>query len=225
MRLARLATTGLLTGGLLLGAVACGGDSTGDSSKSAPAPAASAPAPGATPSPAAQIASLSGTDTAVEVDPAVLKAIEGLGVKVAPTGKGQLTMEYGPTLVFPITGGNVTVYPKGSITPYVQGTINHEGSGISFTGAGKTLTVQNFVVDPGTSKLMAQVKEMNNAVVPLFDLDGTDLQITKDDQGRAKLDGTKVKLTPEAAQALNTTFGVQNFMPGMQIGIAHITAN
>ena len=85
--------------------------------------------------------------------------------------------------------------------------------------------MQNFVVDPGTSKLMAQVKEMNNAVVPLFDLDGTDLQISMDDQGRAKLDGTKVKLTPEAAQALNTTFGVQAFMPGMQIGIAHITAN
>ena len=224
MRLARLATAGLVTGGLLLGAVACGDDSTG-SSNSTPAAAASAPAPAATPSPAAQIASLKGTDTAVEVDPAVLKAIEGLGVKVAPTGTGKLTMQYGPTLDFPITGGNVTVYPKGSITPYVQGTIQHEGSGISFTGAGKTLTVQNFVVDPGTSKLMAQVKEMDNAEVPLFDLDGTDLQITKDEQGRAKLDGTKVKLTPEAAQALNTTFGVQNFMPGMQIGIAHITAN
>jgi hypothetical protein len=226
MRLARLATTGLVTGGLLLGAVACGGDSTGsESAGAAPAPAASAPAPATTPSPAAQIAALKGTDTAVEVDPAVLQAITGLGVKVAPTGTGKLTMEYGPTLEFPITGGNVTVYPKGSITPYVQGKIDHEGSGISFTGAGKTLTVQNFVVDPGTSKLMAQVKEMDNAEVPLFDLDGTDLQITMDEQGRAKLDGTKVKLTPEAAQALNTTFGVQNFMPGMQIGIAHITAN
>ena len=34
----------------------------------------------------------------------------------------------------PITGGNVTVYPKGSISPYVVGKINHEGSGLSFTG-------------------------------------------------------------------------------------------
>src|SRR3954447_22370838 len=100
MRLARLATAGLITGGLLMGVVACGDDSTG-SSNSTPAAA-----PAATPSPAAQIASLKGTDTAVEVDPAVLKAIEGLGVKVAPTGTGKLTMQYGPTLDFPITGGN-----------------------------------------------------------------------------------------------------------------------
>lgn len=225
MRLARLATTGLLTGGLLFGAVACGGDSTGSESSGGSAPSAAAPAPSAPAAPQAEIAALKGTDTAVEVDPTVLEAITGLGVKVAPTGTGKLTMEYGPTLEFPITGGNVKIFDKAAVTPYVQGTVNHEGSGLSFTGAGKTLTVQNFVVDPGTSKLMAQVKEMNNAEVPLFDLDGTDLQITMDPEGKAKLDGTKVKLTPEAAQALNTTFSVQAFMPGMQIGIAHITAN
>jgi hypothetical protein len=143
---------------------------------------------------------------------------------VTPTGTGKLTQQYGPTLDFPITGGNVTVYPKGSIDPYVQGKINHDGSGINFAGAGKSLTVQNFVVDPGTSMLTAQVKEMNNAEVPLFFLDGTDLQISMDAQGHAKLDGTKVKLTDQAAQALNTTFGVQAFKPMMQIGIAHITA-
>src|SRR5215212_240581 len=167
MRLVRLATAGLVTGGLLLGAVACGDDSTG-STNSTPAAAASAPAPAATPSPAAQIAALKGTDTAVEVDPAVLKAIEGLGVKVAPTGTGKLTMEYGPTLDFPITGGNVKVYDKTQVTPYVQGIVHHEGSGISFTGAGKTLTVENFDVDPGSSVLTASVKEMGGAKVPLF---------------------------------------------------------
>jgi hypothetical protein len=224
MRLVRLATTGLLTGGLLLGAVACGGDTTGNSSSGSSA-APSAAAPASTPSPAAQIAQLKGTDTAVAVDPAVLKAVTGLGVKVTPTGTGKLTMQYGPTLDFPITGGNVTVYPKGSVDPYVQGIINHDGSGINFAGAGKSLTVQDFAVDPGKSMLTAKVKEMNNAEVPLFFLDGTDLQITKDDQGRAKLDGTKVLLTAEAAQALNTTFGVQAFKPMMQIGVAHITAN
>ena len=224
MRLARLATTGLLAGGLVFGVAACGGDSTGSSSGGSSA-APSAAAPMAAPAPQAEIAQLKGTDTAVAVEPSVLAALKSLGVTPTPTGNAKLTMQYGPTLDFPITGGNVKIFDKTQVTPYVQGTINHDGSGLNFAGAGKSLTVQNFVVDPGTSVLTAEVKEMNNAKVPLFNLDGTDLAISMDPQGKAKLDGTKVLLTPEAATALNTTFGVQAFKPMMQIGVAHITAN
>jgi hypothetical protein len=222
MRLARLATTGLVAGGLVFGAVACGGSSTGSSSSggssSAPAPAATTPAP------QAAIASLKGVDTAVAVDPSVLKALTSLGVKPTPTGTGKLTMQYGPTLDFPITGGNVKVYDKTQVTPYVQGIIHHDGSGLQFSGAGKTLTVQNFDVDPGTSMLTAEVKEMGNARVPLFFLDGSNLAISMDAAGHAKLDGTKVELTETAAGALNKTFGVTAFKANMLIGIAHITA-
>src|SRR6195952_33438 len=224
MRLARLATTGLLAGGLVFGVAACGGSSPGSSSGGSSA-APSAAAPMASPAPQAEIAQLKGTDTAVAVEPSVLAALKSLGVTPTPTGTGKLTMQYGPTLDFPITGGNVKIFDKTQVTPYVQGTINHDGSGLNFAGAGKSLTVQNFVIDPGTSMLTAEVKEMNNAKVPLFALDGTDLQITKDAAGKAKLDGTKVLLTPEAATALNTTFGVQAFKPNMLIGTAHITAN
>jgi hypothetical protein len=223
MRLARLATTGLVAGGLVLGAAACGGSTTGSSSSggssSAPAPAATTPAP------KAEIAQLKGVDTAVAVDPSVLKALTSLGVKPSPTGNGKLTMQYGgPTLDFPITGGNVKVYDKTQVTPYVQGIIHHDGSGLQFSGAGKTITVQNFDVDPGTSMLTAEVKEMGNARVPLFILDGTNLAISMDSAGHAKLDGTKVELTETAAGALNKTFGVQAFKANMLIGIAHITA-
>lgn len=225
MRLARLATTGLLAGGLVFGVAACGGSSTGSSSSGGSSAAPSAAAPMAAPAPQAEIAQLKGTDTAVAVDPAVLKAITGLGVKVTTTGTAKLTMQYGPTLDFPITGGNVKIFDKTQVTPYVQGTINHEGGGINFAGAGKSLTLQNLVVDPGASTVTTEVKEMNNAKVPTFILDGTDLMISKDSAGKAKLDGTKVLLSPEAAQALNTTFGVKAFMPMMQIGVAHITAN
>jgi hypothetical protein len=221
MRLARLATAGLITGGLVFGAAACGGDSTGSSSSGgSAAPSAAAPAP----TPMAEIAQLKGVDTAVAVEPSVLAALKSLGVTPTPTGNGKLTMQYGPTLDFPITGGNVKIFDKTQVTPYVQGSIEHNGSGLNFSGAGKSLTVQNFVVDPGTSMLTAEVKEMGNAKVPLFILDGSQLQITKDSEGHAKLDGTKVELTPEAAQALNSTFGVQAFKPMMLIGIAHITA-
>ena len=38
---------------------------------------------------------------------------------------------------FPITGGHVTVYKKGKVDPYVQGDIQHNGSGLSLT-AGST---------------------------------------------------------------------------------------
>jgi hypothetical protein len=222
MNIARLTATGLISGGLIFGAVACGGSSTGSSSGgSSAAPAA----PSAAPAPQAAIASLKGSDTAVAVDPAVLAALTKLGVKPSPTGNGKLTMQYGPTLDFPITGGNVKIYDKTAVTPYVQGIIHHDGSGLQFSGNGKTLTVQNFDVDPGASMLTAEVKEMGNARVPLFILDGTNLQITPPNaQGQAKLDGTKVELTATAAGALNKTFGVTAFMPGMEIGIAHITA-
>lgn len=223
MRLARLATTGLVAGGLVFGAVACGGDSTGSGSGGSSGSSPAAAAPSAAPTPQAEIAQLKGVDTAVAVDPAVLQALTGLGVKPAPTGKGKLTMQYGPTLDFPITGGNVKIFDKTQVTPYVQGIIHHDGSGLQFSGKGKTLTVQNFDVDPGASMLTAEVKEMGNARVPLFFLDGSNLQITKTATG-AKLDGTKVELTETAAGALNKTFGVQAFKPNMMIGIAHITA-
>jgi hypothetical protein len=223
MRLARLATTGLVAGGLVLGAAACGGSTTGSpQSGSSSAPSS---APSASPSPQAEIAQLKGVDTAVAVDPAVLQALTQLGVKPTPTGTGKLTMQYGPTLDFPITGGNVKIYDKTQVTPYVQGIVHHDGSGLQFSAKGKTLTVQNFDIDPGTSMLTAEVKEMGNARVPLFILDGSKLQISKDAQGRAKLDGTKVELTETAAGALNKTFGVTAFKANMLIGIAHITAD
>ena len=42
----------------------------------------------------------------------------------------------GTTVSFPITGGNATIYKKGDVTPYVQGKIEHQGSGLSLTGGG-----------------------------------------------------------------------------------------
>jgi hypothetical protein len=219
MRASRLTATALIAGALTLGAAACGSSSDG-STGSAPSASTTAAA-----TPKASIAALTGVDTAVAVDPAVLSALSSLGVAVAPTGSGMLTQTYGPTLDFPITGGNVKIFDPKAVTPYVQGIIHHDGSGLRFTGNGKTLTVQNFDIDPGTSLLSAEVVEMNNTRVQLFHLDGTDLKISNDADGHAKLDGTKVKLTSTAASALNTTFGVTAFQDQMLIGIAHITAS
>ncbi|CAJ62273.1 MULTISPECIES: hypothetical protein [Frankia] len=226
-RLAAATASAFLAGPLLLGLAACGdsGDSNGGSGGSAAAAAPATPAASASPAPQAAIAALTGSDTAVAVDPAVLTALKSLGVAVAPTGTGKLTQQYGPTLDFPITGGAVKIFDRTQVTPYVQGHIEHQGSGLRFSAGTKTLTVQNFTVDPGTSMLNAEVVEMGNAKVPLFHLDGTNLKISKDSAGRAKLDGTQVQLTDTAAGALNKTFGVTAFTDRMPIGIAHITAD
>lgn len=205
------------TAALALGAAGCGG-STG--SKPAAQTQSRNPADN---TPIASFASLSGVDTAVAVEPKVLAALTTLGVAPAPTGAGKLTMTYGPTLAFPITGGSVKVYDKAKVSPYVTGEIMHQGSGLSFTKGATKLEVSDFVVDPGASMLTATVG--GKPGFPLFFLDGSGLKISKDSAGNSKLDGTKVELTSDAAAALNSTFKVTAFQPRMLIGIAHITAH
>lgn len=218
----RLAAT-VAAGALVFGGVAACGSSTTGSDSGASASASSSTDPKA---PILTVPELKGVQTSVTLDTKLLPTLTSLKVTPAPTGTGTLTEPGGEaTLNFPITGGNATIYQKGQVDPYVTGIIHHEGSGLSFTAGGKTLTVQNFDVDPGKSLLTAQVKEMNNASIPLFFLNGTDLVVTPPGaDGVAKLDGTKVELTAEAAAAMNKFFGVTAFQKGIPIGIAHIQA-
>jgi len=175
------------------------------------------------PTPALKVDALDGVETAVQVDTNTLAALTALKVTVTPTGKAKATTTYkAATFNFPITGGNVKVYAKGAVDPYVQGVIHHDGSGLEFAAAGKNLTVENFDVNPGTSMLTASVNGMRGKI-PLFFLDGSNLTITKDAAGHGKLDGAKVELTAEAAAALNETFGVTAFQPRLLVGVAHIT--
>jgi hypothetical protein len=205
------------TAALALGAAGCGG-----SSYEKPAAQTQSRNP-ADNTPVASLTGLSGVDTAVAVEPSTLAALTSLGVAPAPTGTGKLTMTYGPTLSFPITGGNVKVYDQAKVSPYVTGEVMHQGSGLSFTKGATKLEVSDFLVDPGASMLTATVAGQPG--FPLFFLDGSGLKITKDSAGNSKLDGTKVELTAEAADALNKTFKVTAFKSRMMIGIAHITAH
>lgn len=214
--IARMPLALAATAALALGAVGC------SSSDGEQANASTSRNP-ADNTPVASLTNLSGTDTAVAVEPKTLAALTSLGVAPAPTGSGKLTMTYGPTLSFPITGGNVKVYDKAKVSPYVTGEVMHQGSGLSFTKGSTKLEVSDFVVDPGSSMLTATVGGQPG--FPLFFLDGTDLTIGKDSAGNSKLDGTRVVLTSEAADALNSTFKVTAFQKDMLIGIAHITAN
>jgi hypothetical protein len=181
----------------------------------------------ARPEPVASLPAIpAGGSTAVALDADFVAALGTLGL--TPATLGDATLADG-SISFPITGGTVTVFDKSSgYRPYVQGTLLHEGSGLSLTAGGTTVELTGFTIDPGTpARLFGDVAVNGQQAVasaPLFDLDGTTLNpISMDAEGNAVLQGTTVKLSPEAAELLNSTFGTDALQGGMVIGIATIT--
>jgi hypothetical protein len=198
---------------------ACGSD-TSDSASAAPAASTQAAKP------LAEIPSLTGRTTAVALDGGFVEALGTLKLTPGTVGDAELTKA--GSLVFPITGGNVKYYEPGTVSPYVQGEIDHEGSGFSLTGGGKKVELTDFVIDPGKSVLTGNVsvdgKETATGA-PLFFLDGRTLKPLKAGDGTAVLEGTTVKLKQEAADLLNETFGTDALKAGLVIGVATITVN
>ena len=167
-----------------------------------------------------------GQDTAVALDAGFVEALGSLKLTPAPVGSAEISKE--GVASFPITGGNVTYYTPGTESPYVQGEVDHDGSGLSLTGGGKKVELTDFVVDPGRSLLTGKVT-VDGAVAaesaPLFFLDGRTLKPLQTGDGTAILEGTTVKLKQEAADLLNQTFGVDALAGGFVIGKAKITVN
>ncbi len=211
------------TAALATGVAACGSSSSNDSSSSSGSKSSATSAP----KPVAKIDQLSGRSTAVALDGGFVKALGQLKLTPAPVGDG--TISKAGVASFPITGGNVTYYKPGSVRPFVQGSIDHTGSGLSLTGGGKKVTLSNFVIDPGASVLTGKVSVDGKeaaASAPLFFLDGRTLKpLEAKDNGTAVLEGTTVKLKQEAADLLNQTFGVKALKGGFVIGVAKITVN
>ena len=200
----------LVAASAALGIAACGSDDKAD------------PAP----TPAAKIDQLSGRSTAVALDANFVKALGTLQLTPAPVGDGEISKQ--GVASFPITGGNVTYYTPGSVSPYVQGEIDHAGSGLSLTGGGKKVELTDFVIDPGKSVLTGKVTVDGKVAAesaPLFFLDGRTLKPLETEGSTAILEGTTVKLKAEAAQLLNQTFGTDALKGGLVIGVAKITVN
>jgi hypothetical protein len=200
---------------LATGAAACG-----DDDQSTTAAAADRPEP------VAQIDTLSGRTTDVKLDGGFVEALGTLELTPAPLGEGTITKQ--GVARFPITGGNVTYYEPGTVSPFVQGEIDHDGSGLSLTGGGTTVELTDFVVDPGASVLTGKVAvngEVAAESAPLFFLDGRTLQPLRTEGSTAVLEGTTVKLKDEAAALLNDTFGTDALAGGQVIGEAKITVN
>ena len=213
----------IATAAMLVGGLAACSSTSGSSTPSSPA-ATSSSAP-ATPTPVASIPKLGGIDTQVALDAGFVAALTSLGL--TPGVLGTATLVDG-TLHFPITGGNVDYYdPSASYRPYVQGSISHDGSGISLTAGATVVDLTNFRIDPGTSKLFGTVSANGAKVaddVYIFNLDGSTLKpLSKDADGNAVLEGTRVLISPDAAGLLNKTFKTDAVTDTLLVGIAKIT--
>ena len=180
------------------------------------------------PAPVATVAAIPGGSTAVALDTGFTDALTQLGLTPGVIGGATLDAATG-TVTFPMTGGEVTLYDRESgYRPWVQGTLFHEGSGLSLTAGSTTVELTDFTIDPGKpARLFGNVSvngQLAAPSAPLFDLDGSTLNPpTMDADGSAVLQGTTVKLSPEAAALLNQTFSTDALAGGFVIGVATVT--
>jgi hypothetical protein len=203
------------------GAAACGSDDSKSSSDGQGSSGSKQTEP------VAEVGSLSGRSTAVALDAGFVDALKQL--KLTPSAVGDASISAAGVASFPITGGNVKYFKPGTVSPFVQGEIDHDGSGLQLKGGGKTVQLTDFVVDPGASVLMGRVTVDGTEAAssaPLFFLDGRTLKpLEVNDNGTAVLEGTTVKFKDESAQLLNKTFGVDALKGGLEVGVAKITIN
>lgn len=176
--------------------------------------------------PLASVPNLSkGKMTQVTLDPGFLGALKSL--KLTPSPYGKASVSAAGVASFPITGGHVDYYkPHGKVEPYVQGDIQHIGSGLNLKAGATTVTLSNFDIDPGASKLYGKVSVNGNVAVAkayLFKLNGTPLKPLQKVNGTAVLEGTIVEMSPDAAKLLDTTFKTTAVKAGLVIGVAKIT--
>ncbi|MFC5676434.1 hypothetical protein [Aeromicrobium endophyticum] len=175
--------------------------------------------------PVARINALSGEDTAVKLDAGFADALKTLGLTPGVVGEGKLT---DGSLVFPITGGNVTYFKPGTAKPYVIGQIQHEGSGFSLEAGGTKVEITNLNVDPGASRVYGDVAVNGKTAVTsafIFQLRGATLKPLQTEGDTAILEGTKVYISPVAASLLNDTFKTDAVTDQLLVGVAKITVN
>ncbi|MBP1240682.1 hypothetical protein ABID92_002816 [Frigoribacterium sp. PvP120] len=214
------------SGALVFSLAACSMDDTSsDAGSSSSSSAAAEPTAEATP--LASLPDLSkGVDTQVTVDASFVEALTSLGLTPGVTGTAGFDSATG-TFSFPITGGNVDYYdPASDVRPYVQGEIDHDGSGLSLTAGDTVVELTDFRIDPGESKLYGTVTANGTVAAEdayLFNLYGGSLKPLQTEGDNAILEGTTVHISPDAAALLNQTFNTDAVQDEMLVGVAKIT--
>ena len=212
--IAGLATVALI--GLPLSA--CGSESESSSSSSSSSSKSASPVKAV-----ASIPELTGEDTAIKLDKGFTDALTAL--KLTPGVVGSAKLNAG-SLIFPITGGNVSVFKPGSVPNYVVGQVQHEGSGLSLAAGGTKVELTNLNVDPGVSRVYGDVTVNGKTAATsayLFKLNGSTLKPMQSKGSTAILEGTQVQISEVAAPLLNETFKTDAVKTGLLVGIAKIT--
>lgn len=202
---------------------ACSSTSDGESSSSSSS--SSSEQKQEAPKPVAAVDNLTGVDTAIKLDTGFTDALTSL--KLTPGVVGDAELADG-SLIFPITGGNVTYFKPGTVSPYVIGQIQHENSGLSLTAGDTKVELTNLNVDPGSSRVYGDVAVNGKTAVTsayIFTLNGTTLQPLQTEGDTAILEGTKVFISPVAADLLNQTFKTDAVTEDLLVGVAKITIN
>ena len=220
-------TLGLVASGALLFSLAACSMDSGTSTDTSSSSSSSSSEPSAASTPAASIADLSnGVDTQVAVDQSFVDALGTLGLTPGVVGTAGFDAGTG-TFSFPITGGNVDYYgPDSDVRPYVQGEIEHDGSGLSLTAGDTVVELTDFRIDPGESKLYGTVTANGTVAAEdayLFNLYGGTLKPIQMEGSNAVLEGTTVHVSPDAAALLNQTFKTDAVQDEMLVGVAKIT--
>ena len=209
------------------GALVLGGAAFGISSAQASTPAIHTVSSSSSkiPAPVASVPDVLGGDTAVKLDSGFTDALTAL--KLTPGVSGNAKLADG-SVSFPITSGSVTYWsPDGKYRPYVQGLLNHDDSGLTLSAGDTTVTLENFVVNPGSSKLYGDVLVNGKVAVSnayLFSLHGGTLKPLQLEGDNAILTGTTVHVSADAAKLLNSTFKTDAVKANLLVGVATITA-
>ena len=168
-----------------------------------------------------RVSRLDGKTTSVTLDPNTAKALQSLGVAVAPVGSAKFDSATS-TVSFPITGGFAAIHSDLGYKPgYIAGHVIHEASGLKFSKGNRSIEVTDFVVDPGNSMLTAS--SGGKSGIPLLALDGTNVKVSMEGSD-VVLQGTVAKLTSQGAAAMNSTFGVSDFKEGLPLGVVRLVA-
>ena len=151
-----------------------------------------------------------GGKTTLAPKAATFEALTAAGVTVAPAGDASAGSK---GISFPITGGKLDLDD-------LTGKVTHSG-GLTFSGHGTSLTVEDFVVKVGTkSVIRASVAGGGN--VRLADLDLAKAKV-KNRGDTVVISNVKVLLAQKAATALSATFGLPD-LAGADLGRATVKA-
>jgi hypothetical protein len=152
-------------------------------------------------------------ETRLKIDKDTAAALSDAGVKVETVGAAEGPTAKRPYFAFPIVGGKVEKDPLG-------GKIVHAG-GLSFSADSEKVVVKRFVIELDRGVLTAKVAGTGQriALLRLGAPEGV-----KVGSERIVLQDVDVKLTSQAAKALNEALDTDLFAGGLPIGEATVNA-